>query len=133
MKQREILFRGIRVEPDYVTGEKVFAYGNLLNDNSIGLTGKGLDSYAYYEVILETVGQFIGLCDKNKVKIFEGCEIEIKHPHKNRTHKGIVEWMGYKWGVKGFCFNHFDDPQDIFSEGTEYIEVSETSTLNKKP
>lgn len=65
----------------------------------------------------------LGLKDKKKKKIFDGDIIKIKHPHKNRQFIGAVEFGKYSFFVKDFFFSHFDDPTDIFSQGTEYIEV----------
>lgn len=75
---REILFRGKRVD----NGEWV--YGNLITDNedmyiltqenlSKGIDiGGWIDGVQCYEVVPETVGQFTGLTDIHKRKIFEG-------------------------------------------------------------
>ena len=63
---REILFRGKRVDNDeWVYGFLVKMFGVL------NIADKDNENIIY-EVIPETVGQFIGLPDKNSNKIFEG-------------------------------------------------------------
>lgn len=65
---REILFRGKRVD----NGEWVCGYLYRLSERLnpfIMFVNSNAESH---EVILETVGQFTGLCDKNGKKIFEG-------------------------------------------------------------
>ena len=60
---KEILFRAKRVD------NNEWAFGDLLhlpNGDVVILSNKG-----YVKVIPETVGQFIGLVDKNGEKIFE--------------------------------------------------------------
>lgn len=70
---RNILFRG----KDTVTGEWV--YGDLIHRivwtkpmYIIRTFDNGFDTYKDYDVYPESVGQFVGLHDKNGVKIFEG-------------------------------------------------------------
>lgn len=66
--KREILFRGKQVDI------KGWVYGNLVicDDGKNFIVSGSDNSFNWYEVIPETVGQFTGLIGKNSVKIFEG-------------------------------------------------------------
>lgn len=66
---RQIIFRGKHID----NGEWV--YGDVFH-NYDGRVFVGEDEYelgnGFYEIIPETVGQYVGFEDKNGVKIFEG-------------------------------------------------------------
>lgn len=70
----QIKFRGKRID----NGEWVYGYFWLVNDENstnrpcITVSIQGNDDFINYDVIPESVGQYIGLQDKNENEIFEG-------------------------------------------------------------
>lgn len=66
---REIEFRGMTKQGEWV-------YGSFINIDSPSVQIM-CNNHTSYEVIPSTVGQYTGLLDKNKKKIFEGDLIKV--------------------------------------------------------
>lgn len=113
IKMKQMIFTGF-----HLMGE-VMAF-HLIEQHCFETKGEGQSLDRWNDIL---VMQYIGLKDKNDKDIYHGDIITIKHPHKDRSFTGKVEYFGYRFGCKDFYFSHFDIPNDIFSEGTEYIEV----------
>ena len=138
---RPILFRGKR------QNKSGWVYGDL-NQNDVHQGTSILENGCINNaVIKETVGQFVGLEDKNKKKIFEGDIVEL-----NNKKTGLVFWGFWELSnEKGFCCwcsggmaissyknnpvaysakvigNIFDNPELLTTEQRKIIElISET-------
>lgn len=85
---REILFRGKRLdgiwEEGYYFAKPILNYHCILNGEN------------QYQVDPTTLGQFTGLMDKNKVKIFKGDIVQIYNVYGERTNcHGVVLWSNH--------------------------------------
>ena len=78
---REILFRGKRADNgEWATSP--YPYGTMSSDTMT------------HDFVLDTVGQYTGMTDKNGVKIFEG-DIFLNKFHNEPTNIGIVRYGEY--------------------------------------
>lgn len=68
---RKILFRGKPIDEETIIGND-FYYGDLCHYANGEVTIRQPETGSEIAVLPETVGQFMGITDKNGVKIFEG-------------------------------------------------------------
>lgn len=67
---REILYRGINFQKEWVYGDLFHSYAN--DDIAIAYYREGSKTPTFDAIFPESFGQYAGLTDKNGVKIFEG-------------------------------------------------------------
>ena len=122
---RDILFRGV-IEND--ESREFFGnwfYGDLINYSNGDTFIRQRETGSLHEVITETVGQFTGMLDKNKTRIFEGDIIEMSGGLNLEIYptKGAITYSVNSFVMKGLNPNNtFMNMSLNMSDGTK-IEV----------
>ena len=99
MLKRDIVFRGARIcDGQFVNGSLVEVNGECDSNESAPhiVISYGPDTFDWFEVDPETVGQFTGMTDKTGKKIFEGDIIKwIDSDGNNRIDKVLFSNGGF--------------------------------------
>ena len=87
----EITLNGQKIRGQWVQGDFVrpcnIVFEEIGDDPTLGQTNVPI--FRDYDVIPETVGQYIGIEDRNKRKIFEGDAVDIYRDEE----RGVIEWV----------------------------------------
>lgn len=125
---REILFRGKREDNgEWIEGLPFGSIYGGFSNGAICAIRQTVEKYGdIHDVVIETVGEYTGLTDKNGKKIFEGDVVELYDRNYDTKWRAAVKFGNpngnYSWGWQLNPIGKVDINTDILC----WVEMEET-------